>query len=1013
MSQSHSLRSLIFLFFTLTIAGCGGGSSGGNSSSSGGNSSGDSSSSGSPSNQPPTITSLEINPSLPYTDTPLSASIVASDPENDTLSYQYTWQVNNNEISQANSETLDTEYFSKGDTVTLTVTASDGQLSDSQSTSTTILNSAPTVDIQSDAIAGTEQEVKLTGQVSDVDGDPLSVQWSQLAGTRIVFNDPTSPTTSFSAPAEAGELRFMLTADDGEQWTDSKEVTITIRELAPKTASYGEPVQFQLIPFEKAEVPTSFRCLACPNGMVIDSEGNITWTPTGPLFTQETDFHWKVEAKSGSNTQIFGSTIRVIDPDRLAPISRNGLRFGKNNETVVIGDFDHSGDSEILVADEQNLYTITLKEGQPVQNWRYPFRLTEFHENLTAVAAEDITGSAHLDFIIGAQGRAQYAEHGALLVIDGETKRIVHTKTVEATTINSIRVLDTDLDGELEIALLATENTFSNSYNYIAILDAATLETEWQSPAVELGESMDSGQVNSDVWPEIITNNGFVYGFDGSKYINKWAYLEPFGNKVYLADLFGDGISEIVTHQNTYDFEIHIFDANSKSKIFSAPYSNSRNMTVGDTNDDGRDEIILGSEFRGQEMQALVPAAESPFSLIQAWSMESTTGAPPILRAGNLTGDNSDEILWTAENSGLRSQSYLSIASVTESGESALLMQSDSPQRLDGSFLGGKIITTQANKIAFASEDMNYLTNIPILAFLSPETGELEFSSVPLNKPDDFALKVVETDTDTSQKEAYILAKNTSYQHELSLYNYSTDSIQPIATGFSEPPKSIAAADLNDDGFPELIVAFPGGGLLESNTRIYDVRNASLISSLENIGGLDVFSGDIDRDRIPEVIATSKEALFIIDAQDETYSVINQVAMPSISDIAIGDIDSDGANEIVVATANYDGSEILILNSKLEVISNFHMDDLFIKTVTVENYGSGIKNLLLGINNEHNHKHSSSYLAVVDPHTGNLITRSPLFSGSISTKSVHLLDTNDDSIMEISYGTHHSMNVTR
>ena len=92
------------------------------------------------------------------------------------------------------------------------------------------------------ADAGPDQEVDpaatvmLDGTASyDPDDDPItSYAWTQTAGITVALDDASSPTPGFIAPELPGDLIFELVVNDG--WLDSlpDQVTVTVRDIAPR-----------------------------------------------------------------------------------------------------------------------------------------------------------------------------------------------------------------------------------------------------------------------------------------------------------------------------------------------------------------------------------------------------------------------------------------------------------------------------------------------------------------------------------------------------------------------------------------------------------------------------------------------------------------------------------------------------------------------------------------------------------------------------------------------------------
>ena len=92
------------------------------------------------------------------------------------------------------------------------------------------------------ADAGPDQEVApgatvtLDGSAShDPDDDPITgYAWTQTAGAEVVLDDASSATPTFTAPELPGALTFELVVRAGGWDSHPDEVTITVRDIAPR-----------------------------------------------------------------------------------------------------------------------------------------------------------------------------------------------------------------------------------------------------------------------------------------------------------------------------------------------------------------------------------------------------------------------------------------------------------------------------------------------------------------------------------------------------------------------------------------------------------------------------------------------------------------------------------------------------------------------------------------------------------------------------------------------------------
>tara|TARA_Y100000768_G_scaffold320812_1_gene256683 strand:- start:158 stop:3280 length:3123 start_codon:yes stop_codon:yes gene_type:complete len=139
-------------------------------------------------NNPPTINSVSLTPtSATVTSVMVCSPVGASDSDGDTITYGYAWYVNGLATSSTSS-TL-SGAFSKGDSVSCTITPNDGTEDGSTvtSNSVTIQNSAPVISSvtisystqqhSSGTFAGDQLTCNPTG-TSDVDGDSLTLSYT-------------------------------------------------------------------------------------------------------------------------------------------------------------------------------------------------------------------------------------------------------------------------------------------------------------------------------------------------------------------------------------------------------------------------------------------------------------------------------------------------------------------------------------------------------------------------------------------------------------------------------------------------------------------------------------------------------------------------------------------------------------------------------------------------------------------------------------------------------------------
>ena len=131
-------------------------------------------------------------------------------------------------------------------------------------------NAPPRVDAGDDIQAHGGLTVVLSATQSDLDGEIVSVAWTQVSGPAVVIDDPASGHTSFVAPSEPGGstivLRYTVTDDRGAVATQLITVEVSVNQSP--TADAGLDV-------------------AVLAGNTVQLVGSGSFDPDGPI-----SFHW-------------------------------------------------------------------------------------------------------------------------------------------------------------------------------------------------------------------------------------------------------------------------------------------------------------------------------------------------------------------------------------------------------------------------------------------------------------------------------------------------------------------------------------------------------------------------------------------------------------------------------------------------------------------------------------------------------------------------------------------------
>lgn len=123
-------------------------------------------------------------------------------------------------------------------------------------------NQAPLADAGGAQSVYKNDTVTLTGAGStDPDGDALSYRWTQTAGVPVVLTDPDASSPSFQAPAATGTLEFSLVVNDGREDSAPDAVSVTIANRTP--------------------VAVAGTNLSAGTAYVVTLDGRTSWDPDG------------------------------------------------------------------------------------------------------------------------------------------------------------------------------------------------------------------------------------------------------------------------------------------------------------------------------------------------------------------------------------------------------------------------------------------------------------------------------------------------------------------------------------------------------------------------------------------------------------------------------------------------------------------------------------------------------------------------------------------------------------
>jgi len=267
-----------------------------------------------PQNQPPKLVQVAIFPPTPSLQSTLVVHADAQDAEQDSISFQYRWIVNQNLVSEADH--LPLTRFRQGDVVSVEVTPFDGKGVGMpvKAPPVNIGNNLPALsDIRLAMIRDdTGSAILATTEGSDLDGDPIHYVYEWRINGEAVTENHTDRLDA-ALYRDKDKITLLVTpADPFARGVPKMASMRVVNNYRPKITSLPPSevadgiYTYQVVSEDLDKDPLSYALVEGPSDMVLHGDsGLLTWK-VGPGSAQEANVVIRVvDGRGGEDNQRF------------------------------------------------------------------------------------------------------------------------------------------------------------------------------------------------------------------------------------------------------------------------------------------------------------------------------------------------------------------------------------------------------------------------------------------------------------------------------------------------------------------------------------------------------------------------------------------------------------------------------------------------------------------------------------------------------------------------------------
>jgi hypothetical protein len=628
---------------------------------------------------------------------------------------------------------------------------------------------------------------------------------------------------------------------------------------------------------------------------------------------------------------------------------RGTLLGGPTDSFTNVAVADVAGEARPDIVAVRSGQSSLIYPGNDLRNLANPIDLGDGSaDTLTnSLAIADVMGTSKLDMLIGRSGAAR-------TIIDGDNHQIGSFGGISNTTSITAANLFGSTEPEIIMGVSGQQSLiYQKSGNTFAPKDSfggSTSDTR----------AIAAAKINTDTQLDIIVGN---YGQPSAVYFQQANPNQPFytfeGNQLtcpstddakyrcfvrstdlttalLATDIDKDGSNDIVVVNDGASAYIYKNIGNAFAEhAFGSPTDHATSVAVADVNSDGLPDIIVGvrdgwskiyfqqadSSFYTGEVDCAAPQSMPP----NVRCMGFAVGQARSVAAGDLDGDGVTDIV------------------VADAGQSRVYFNSA------GSFDAVRTLESRGTTRSIVAVDIDGKNGLDLIvgqrygqsnAFLNDARGNFrarqQFGG---NTDNTNSVAVVDLNGDGHPD---IVAGNDGQQSAVYLqnptngaYEHSNEQANKCALEFvrcfgdsSDVTSSVAAADINGDGHPDIVAGNTGGVRLGTQVYLYDAQQGVLAQDPIQVGfalspTIQLAVADFNADGKLDIAAgyrSGQSAIYLnsgadpnrFDTSAPNCANINQVRCfgspdDAITNLAVGDLDGNGYVDLVVGSSKAGG----------------------------------------------------------------------------------------------------------